>query len=163
MFYMHYLSSFLPFCPSCWLSLTLIFLPLFAFIFESFSPLLHHITFYIFSLSSSSLLFPLLSFPLHIPPLLVPSLISPLCFTSVLLACPFLSPAICLSNMAVPSQLGAFPGNKTSNTVPPQLNGPQFCFCHSRYMQRDKTEKNERDREAQKPVWIPPKKTSLDD
>lgn len=123
---------------------------------------------FIFSLTSSSLLFPLLSFPLlsslHIPPPLVSSLISPLCFTSVLLACPFLFPAICLSNMAVPSQLGAFPGNKTSNTVPPQLNGPQFCFCHSRYMQRDKKKKKKGKRQRSRKTCLdPPKKLSLDD
>lgn len=132
------------------LSLTVIAPFCFAFIFcplESSSPLLSPLLFslhyflFFSCLTASSLLFALLPLPflhsLHIPLLLVSSLISPLCFTSVLLACPFLSPAICLSNMAVPSQLGAFPGNKTSNTVPPQLNGPQFCFCHSCYMQRD--------------------------
>lgn len=68
-----------------------------------------------------------------------PPLISPLCFTSPLLACPLLLPAICLSNMSVPSQLGAFPGKQTSNTVPPQLNGPRFCFCHSCNMRQDKS------------------------
>lgn len=107
------------------------------------------------SSTRSSLLFPLLPFPLpplssRIPRLPISSLISPLCFTSVLLACPFLSPAICLSNMAVPSQLGAFPGNETSNTVPPQHNGPQFCFCHCRYMQSRAKQKNERERETER-------------
>lgn len=75
------------------------------------------------------------------------SLISPLCFTSVLLVYPFLSPAICLSNMAVPSQLGAFPSNKTSNTVPPQHNDPHFCFCHSCYMQSGAEHKKMKQRE----------------
>lgn len=118
---------------------------LFSSVFLSCFPLLSSITPPLIFSPSPLPLCHFLSFPslsslsLRIPPLLVSSLISSLCFTSVLLACPFLSPAICLSNMAVPSQLGAFPGNKTSNTVPPQLNGPPLCFCHSRYMQRDKT------------------------
>lgn len=91
-----------------------------------------------------------LSFPLppslHILLVLIIPLISPLCFTFVLLACPFLSPTICLSNMAVLPQLGAFPGNETTNTVPPQHNGPQFCFCHSCYMRS--TAKTERKKKA---------------
>lgn len=101
------------------------------------------------------ILAPFLSFALppslHIPPLLITPLISPLCFTFVLLVCPFLSPTICLSNMAVPSQLGAFPENKTSNAVP-----PQFCFCHSCYMRSaaEQREWKEKCQRAQKPVCL---------
>lgn len=165
MFYMHYLIPFLPFSPSCWhflnshISFCLCFYPLSFRILLS-SPSSHHLLYYLphlfhFVIPSPSR--PLLR-SFHIPPLLVSSLISPLCFTSVLLACPFLSPAICLSNMAAPSQLGAFPGNRTSNTVPPQLNGPQLCFCHSRYMRRDKTEKNPRKRQRSTKTCLDPPK-----
>lgn len=96
MFDVHYLSPLLPFRPSCWLSLTLLSLFLFALIFcllvPSFCPLLHHITFHIFSLTSLS--FPLLSVPPLSPHSSSPRLLSHLpslfhlCFSSPVLSSP---------------------------------------------------------------------------
>lgn len=100
MFYMHYLIPFLPFSPSCWHFFQLSYL-FFSLLFilrllGTSSPLLHHITFYITSLTSSSLLFPLLpvlssalsTFLLYSSPLSSPLFVSPL-FSSPVLSSPW--------------------------------------------------------------------------
>lgn len=167
MFEVHYLSTLVPFHPSCWLSLTLISLILFALIYllvPSSCPLVHHITFHIFSLTSSSLSFPLLSVPPLSPHSSSPRLLSHLpslfhlCFSSPVLSSPW--PSV---YPIWPSHLSWELSQGTRLLIQFLLNLTALSSAFAIPATCREAKQNKKGQRSTKTCLDPPKKLSLDD